>query len=601
MKRFSPAIVALSFFLLPLAASAASLDGAGIIRSVTSEIRPIQFSYTVTQPVQGGTLVASTNGATEGRSPDKMWAITDYEFHDGSDWVKMQTEMRLKQGKGYFLLRSFSASSRLSNAAVASHLGKWYDMTVSQPCNCWGLQTVPDADVLGALFTVSPTRFQTGMSYVLELKNGALPSLLQAFGFQGTAAAADVRFKVDTNTVGAFQFASFTIGSIIDGKAQRQFYPVYMETPRTEGMLPDVVSTLFRLSVGQASASVPEVTTPVVDVTPPAAVSSPSTVTVRRTRKSTEKAVIDLHGSLGSDLKLTVTIAKTPVSWSSAAAFQSDFQPGHGILYRYPRPAKPAFSARGAYAAIDVLFFDRNGRFLSGETMSRCTDKRCMRVQPESPIMYALEVQQGFIAKNKVNSLWRLSLDWMSKSDEALSLKETDRMSGRTRRQSQSVYIPTPSVVALDDSYIHLKILGELTAQKIRSSDMTASVAAEPDQAAIKRLWDVLTATVQANKGIRYAYLILPTQQKDAFTLAMDNFTYANEKQLDVNKNGKVDTDEAPAAIGTIYSHPSFTQALRTPTFDGRLGGGDVAYYIPIKDPYGVPVGVLAVVESVSR
>lgn len=601
MKRFSPAILVLSVICIPIAAHAAQLDAVGIIQAVIDEVRPIRFSYTVTQPISGGMFKATVNGATEGALPDKMWVIVDMEQHVGSAWMKAQTEARVKQGKAYFMLRTYDTSEGFRNTTLDQYLGKWYEAPIASTCNCWGLQNALNADAIGSLFTVSPTRFQQGYSYEMTLHDSGVASLMSVLGLQGTASAHDVALKIDTNTAGAFQYASFGIGSVLQGTAQRQFHAVYVQTPTVvAGVLPDTFNAmLLGMKAEQQSQN------DTVDVTDSPSSSSTtkvtSTTTRRRVRASSDRQVIiDLHGPQGSDTKLTVKVATTPVTWKSSAEFHADLQSGRGILYRYERPVKPAFSARGAYAPFDVIFFDRNGRFVSAEALSRCTDDHCVRVLPASPIMYALEVEQGFIAKNKVGNLWRLSLDWLSTSNGSTSLQEADRLSSRTRRERQSVYIPSSTRAVSTDDYVHLKILGELTVQRIRSADLLVATGTGADQDAVRRLWDVLRQTTDANSAVRYMYIVLPTGDKDTFRLVIDNFSYATEEELDVNHNGKIDADEVPTEIGTTYVHSLFTQALQKPTLDTTLGS-DVAYYVPIKDPYGVPVGVLAVVESVSH
>lgn len=600
MKRFSPAILVLSLICIPIAAHAAQLDAVGIIQSIIDEVRPIRFSYTVTQPIAGGMFKATVNGATEGALPDKMWAVIDIEQHVGSSWMKAQTETRVKQGKVYLMLRTYDASEGFRNSQLDQYLGKWFEAPITNPCHCWGIQGALDANVLGSLFSVTSTRFQQGFSYAMTTNDDGITSLMNFLGLQGSTSAADFSLKIDTNTAGAFQYASFGIGSVIQGTAQRQFHAVYLQTPTViEGVLPDAfyTSLLGMSSVQPESSNIIQKQERSVLTTSSRTIRAQS---LKSTVAGHEQVVIDLHGPQGLDLKVTTTVATSPVTWSSSADFHADLRSGHGILYRYDRPIRPAFSARGAYAPFDVLFFDRNGQFISAKALSRCTTDRCLRVQPDSPIMYALAVEQGFIAKNKIGNLWRLSLDWSSTSDGFISLKTADRQSGRTRRDRQSVYVPVPTKILSTDDYIHLKILGELTVQNIRASDVLAVTASGGDQLAMRRLWDVLRRTSDANPPVRYLYIVFPTPDKNVFSLVIDNFSYATKAELDLNQNGKVDTDELPTQLGTTFENPLFTQALRTSTLDTTLGS-DVAYYIPIKDPYGVPVGVLAVVESVSH
>jgi uncharacterized membrane protein (UPF0127 family) len=595
MSRLSSVLLAGSLFAAPLVALAAPLDAAGVIASVVNEKRPVNFSYAITQDMPEDRISIAVNGATEGAAPDKMWVKVTFDLISGDEQLKSELEMRVKQGMIYYSLRDVSGSPSMLSPELVALKGKWYGAKLPNPCNCWSLKSMPDPVMIGSMFDLNIQKFQTGYSYQLLLKPEALDQLLAIVGRAGLASISDVQIKMDTNTAGAFQYASFKIGSLLQGKVQRQFHAVYVETPKTDGELP---AGFFEMLLGQ---SVPQQPVSAVTPAPQTASSSPAvSAAVRRTRRTSETAILDLHGPDGINLKLTAKVVTTPVRWSSASAFREDFKDGRGILYRYARPVTTAFSGKGAYGPIDIVFFDQSGRFVSSGTIPACNAAGCKRIEPDKPFLYALELKEGSISRHGIDPLWRLSLDWLERPATGADAQAADRLSARARRERQSVYVPPALAPSVSDDYVHLKILGETTVQKIRLSDVLAAGAAVPDHDAARRIYQTLADTVKQTQGVRYIYVVLPAEEKDTFALVVDNFTFAGSEALDTNGNGRVDTDEKPATPGDLYVYPLFTDALKKAVLDTTLGS-DTAYYVPIKDPYGVPVGVLAVVESVSR
>lgn len=601
MNRLSSALFAASLIAAPSLALAAPLDAGGVIASVVHEKRPVNFSYTIVQDMSEGSLKIAVNGATEGAAPDKMWVKVSFDLTEGSEHLKSTLEMRVKQGMIYYSVREVSGSPSMMSPELLALKGKWYSAKLPNPCNCWILNSMPDPQMIGAMFDLKTQRHQTGYSHQLMLKPEALDQLLTIVGHAGLASAVDVQIKMDTNTAGAFQFASFKIGSMLQGKAQRQFHAVYVETPKTDGEVP---AGLLEMLLGQSvpHQPAPSVSPVAVSVSSaPVAVTPAANASVRRDRRMSETAIIDLHGPESSTLRLSVRVVTDTVRWPSAAGFHEDFKSGRGVLFRYTRELNTAFSARDAYAPLDVIFFDKNGQYVGSDTIPMCTVAGCKRIQPAKPFMYALEVESGFIRRNKISNLWRLSVDWLERPTSGADAQAADRLSGRARRERRSVYRTTPDTApgTLDD-YVHLRILGETTVLKLRLADILAAGAATPDHDAARRLYQTLVDTAAFTKGVRHMYVLLPAEGDDTFALVVDNFTYAGSEALDTNGNGKVDADEQPAKPGELYVYPAFTKALRVPVLDTSLEDG-TAYYVPIKDSYDVPVGVLAVVESVSR
>lgn len=600
--------------MVPFSAIAADVSAADVIGAVLSEQRPETIFLKTTKEMDGATTVVTVTGAREGGIAGKMWTRTSVDWKRGASWMKVESEMRLKDARAYMMIKKASASSDVPAALeFSAAAGKWFELDLNDPAVKGWFMSDADAGVIGSLFSLNRTRYQGGYSNTMTLTGteadltmvlrNALPALLAPTSLAGAT------MKIDTNSVGAFQFASLK-SSAFEARVQRQIGAVYVETPK---------GTMSRLPMGQISSMY---FSPMSgsEVKPVAAVSSPSAVnhdvgtemklpslsrnpvTAGVVKRTSERALIDLVGPDGVNVKRTVRLALTQVQWDSLAAFRFDFSRDGGILYMYPNETKPVFTTRDAYAPLDVIFFDKNGSYVSSERMRKCESSVCPEFSPPVPVKYALQVEEGFTIKHKVGPLWRLDISWYKLPQSlTLSPQQIDRMARRNILQRQGIKLtPTGDVIG-ETGYESLRTLAKVLASKVRSADIASMSGLQPNEKVSMSVYTLLWDTVKSNPEVTYAYVVRPTDIPNAFALLVDNFTYATKDVLDLDKNGRVESTEEPAKVGTLYRYPSLSEALMKSTFIDISDNGDVTALAPVRDQDGNVVALVAVMQPMRR
>ena len=609
MKR----LAALVLFLLPVSVAAAALGSASeLAGTVLYEQRPVAF--TVKAVHHGGTVTTvNVQGQKEGVGPSKAWAHVWVKWTGGGQWMHTEADIRVKDGKAYFRIASASGSPGVEDlAAFRQAAGTWYMLDpTDRGVQAWFAPNL-NPNAAAALLSVTSKKFPSGYSYTFapvvsddSIRASiaeALPTLI------APEASAPLKAKVDTNLSNEFQYASLSFGSTFLFKAQRQFHGVYVEVPETSPALPNgPVRDLFFSMFGTPDVMesvfveppVQELSLEPIDaptVIPVSASTRSARAAARLARQRSERVVAHLHGSLGVDERLTVRLASTPVQWNSALEFSDDIGSGKGVLYRYDTPVDVRFSSRGAFAGLEVIFFDQAGRYISSASMPYCSKDPCATYEPDRPAMYALETEIGFIGRTKIGPLWRLSLDWTAAQTPGVATQQFDRRSARVLENHLTIPAPTyarPVELTVGDQ--SLRILAESIATSLRVSDISAASGSDGSNEAVYRLYETLFGTVRKN-GLSYAFIVVPTKQENTFTLLVDNFSFASNETLDLNGNGRIDPAEKPASRGSTYFYSPFTDALSGPRFDGS-GDGGLAVYVPVKNADGQTVAVLALVR----
>ena len=95
--------------------------------------------------------------------------------------------------------------------------------------------------------------------------------------------------------------------------------------------------------------------------------------------------------------RLEVAIADRPAFWSSGLAGVETLAPLDGVLFEFPEPVDAAFTNRGMTFALDVTFFDSEGRFVDTAVMPACEDGPCDAFRADGAFRYALEVPSGSV------------------------------------------------------------------------------------------------------------------------------------------------------------------------------------------------------------
>jgi len=609
--RIAAALVAV---IVPFSALAAEMSPGDIIGAVLTDNRPETLFLRVMKKSQGRTMVINVTGAREGGLAGKMWTKTSMVWRTGQEWIKVDAEMRLKNNKAYLMIKSTSASAGLPVVAeFSAAAGQWYELDLNDPAVSKWFMSGVDASAIGSLFSLHRTKFQGGYSNKLTLTGdtSALASVLrQALPLLVSPdTLKDVQMKVDTNGLGAFQYAMLK-GDTLEARVQRQLGAVYVETPKTPTKpLPrGEIANLFFSEISGATVSVPQPA--------PAAASSsisrvnhdvssqmrlPSTknsVTAGVVKRKAERAIIDLVGPNGVNLKRTVRLAVTKSQWDSLSAFRFDFSRDGGILHTYPTPTKVIFTTKDAYAPLDVIFFDEKGSYISSVRMPKCESSVCPEYMPERAAKFALLVEGGFLIKYQVGNLWRLDLSWYKLPQKTgLSPQELDRFAKRNLVQRQAIKASDTMRFQGEGGYESLRTLVTILAGKVRSADIATLAGVRTDDRVAMSFYTLLLDTVKSNPGITYAYIVRPTDAQSRFALLVDNFTFASKETLDADKSGIVESDEEPARVGTLYTYSALKQALLKTTFIHLADNGDVTVFAPVRDDNGNVVALVALMQ----
>jgi len=585
MSRVLSFSIALVLVGVPFHVFAAPLITSDDVMTVLqSEAKPIVFSMTTTH--DGFTVNA--HGQKEGNGPEKGWVTITTEWKQGGQWMNTEADVRIKGDKAYFRLASVTGSSDAPQLTAFKAMERtWYALDVSLARRWFSLPLESTHEALDL------ERFTGGYSYRFSAESLAtsLPWLAAIQPLRS------VSVKIDTNLSNGFQFGNFDAGSVFHATIQRQFHAVYVETPRvTSAPLSEIIQDyFFRLSTHEPVAL------PVQQSQSSSASSKPllskaSVTVVPRADVLSQRSALHLHGSNGQDIRVSARIVTSPITWTSLASFNNDFGQGRGILYRYDNPVQVRFSSKGAYAGLDVIFFDKAGRFISSASMPRCQRTQCPTYGPDRPAAFALEVGAGFLRRTKVNSLWRLSLDWVAEPQTGATLQQFGRSSVRVTEQR--LQIPAPASVTKQEAFEidqSFRILAEVTASRFRKADILAASKQFPDETSAHQLYSLLFDVISRN-DVRYGFIVVPTDVPDTFQLVLDNYSFAPPDVLDVNNNGTIDADEKPADRGATYNYPLFTRALSGFVFDTSITG-EIAVYVPIKDDNGTTIGILALVK----
>jgi uncharacterized membrane protein (UPF0127 family) len=98
-------------------------------------------------------------------------------------------------------------------------------------------------------------------------------------------------------------------------------------------------------------------------------------------------------------------IADTPRARALGMMFRSGTQKGKGMLFSFPEPQMQSFWMRNVAFALDIGFFDEQGRLINFHTMKAGNplkkDEYMERYLSHRPAIFAVEVEAGFFAKQK--------------------------------------------------------------------------------------------------------------------------------------------------------------------------------------------------------
>lgn len=110
------------------------------------------------------------------------------------------------------------------------------------------------------------------------------------------------------------------------------------------------------------------------------------------------------------EVTVWVEIADEPYEQRQGLQARAKLPKRQGMLFVFDFPQPLTFWMRETLIPLDILFFDEAGIFLGFQTMEPCKRDPCPTYSSNRPAKYALEVNAGFIEKERVGEGWKLVL-----------------------------------------------------------------------------------------------------------------------------------------------------------------------------------------------
>ncbi|GAB2898909.1 DUF192 domain-containing protein [Paralcaligenes sp. KSB-10] len=94
-------------------------------------------------------------------------------------------------------------------------------------------------------------------------------------------------------------------------------------------------------------------------------------------------------------------IAATEASREQGLMYRQSLLPDHGMLFVFERAEQQCFWMKNTLLPLSIAFIAANGKILNIADMQPQTeDAHC----PSGPILYALEMQQGWFAEHRIQA-----------------------------------------------------------------------------------------------------------------------------------------------------------------------------------------------------
>lgn len=92
-----------------------------------------------------------------------------------------------------------------------------------------------------------------------------------------------------------------------------------------------------------------------------------------------------------------VELALDDAARARGLMFRDHMEPGHGMLFVFPDESYRAFWMKNTKIPLDILYFDSDRRFVSGQyNVPTCSaGDRCPNYPSEGPAKYVLELNAG--------------------------------------------------------------------------------------------------------------------------------------------------------------------------------------------------------------
>ncbi len=117
---------------------------------------------------------------------------------------------------------------------------------------------------------------------------------------------------------------------------------------------------------------------------------------------------IVLRGPQEELIGLKAEIADDPAEVQEGLMHRKELPEGRAMLFIFTEEQVLSFWMKNTLIPLDVIYFDRQNKFVSSRTMEPCEKDPCRSYSSGAPSLTALEVPAGFVEENRVGIGWSL-------------------------------------------------------------------------------------------------------------------------------------------------------------------------------------------------
>lgn len=121
-----------------------------------------------------------------------------------------------------------------------------------------------------------------------------------------------------------------------------------------------------------------------------------------------ETKKIRLNSPSVQGVDLTVEVADSAMERELGLMNRLSLAENSGMLFVFEEQHMLTFWMKNTNIALDIIFFDREGKFVSYKSMLPCKADPCETYSSEKPAMYAIEVRRGFVGDRGIGEGWTL-------------------------------------------------------------------------------------------------------------------------------------------------------------------------------------------------